>query len=155
MKHVTKFLGMENKRPIKYKCFTLTILCTGSKWNVIYNLEWVTIKQARVLKGDHQTSQKLVQKLVWIGEFLDGDLPLITAYWTSAIIEGRLRGLSQVIRANPCQGGMRTSTTFGPGRGAVARSASVNPSNMTFIFIVHVKFNLIFNVCTILLTQSW
>lgn len=63
----------------------------------------MTIKQARVLKGDHQTSQKLVQKLVWIGEFLDGDLPLITAYWTSAIIEGRLRGQSQVIRANPCQ----------------------------------------------------
>lgn len=94
-----------NKRPIKCKCVTLTILCTGSKWNdVICNLEWVTIKQARVLKGDHQTSQKLVQKLVWIGEFLDGDLPLITAYWTSAIIEGRLRGLSQVIRTNPCQG---------------------------------------------------
>lgn len=109
----------------------------------------MTIKQARVLKGDHQTSQKLVQKLVWIGEFLDGDLPLITAYWTSAIIEGRLRGLSQVIRANPCQGGMRTSTTFGPGRGAVARSASVNPSDMTFVIILDVKFNLIFNVCLI------
>lgn len=123
----------------------INVIVYGLKLNVIWNLEWVTIKQARVLKGDHQTSQKLVQKLVWIGEFLDGDLPLITAYWTSAIIEGRLRGLSQVIRANPCQGGMRTSTTFGLGHGAAARRASVN-LYMTFIIILRVKFNLGYNV---------
>lgn len=123
----------------------INVIVYGLKLNVIWNLEWVTIKQARVLKGDHQTSQKLVQKLVWIGEFLDGDLPLITAYWTSAIIEGRLRGLSQVIRANPCQGGMRTSTTFGLGCGAAARMASVN-LYMTFIIILRVKFNLGYNV---------
>lgn len=123
----------------------INVIVYGLKLNVIWNLEWVTIKQARVLKGDHQTSQKLVQKLVWIGEFLDGDLPLITAYWTSAIIEGRLRGLCQVIRANPCQGGMRTSTTFGLGRGAAARRASVN-LYMTFIIILRVKFNLGYNV---------